>query len=238
MARSRRKHAMHQLKVVVFGQKPLSRAVKEDRGALRVHYQYRLGKVVQFIDSDVYFATSGSELGAEFASALNPPQQGGQFVLIFRVESWLIERPQGDKASDLFGAAECDSNQTVKGVQWAQPVPIKFRSNKFPIGHQFGTRKCFSRHEATFNIEPHVLSGKAGAVERSESLIDTCGVADLALLRDEDMIDESNQQRIQIRTQPYHHLVPEVRITRSVVSEMKDLADCRIDVRHISLRSP
>src|ERR1700738_5026693 len=42
MARSRRKHAMHQLKVVVFGQKPLSRAVKEDRVALTVHYQYRL----------------------------------------------------------------------------------------------------------------------------------------------------------------------------------------------------
>src|ERR1700687_1853484 len=42
MARSRRKHAMHQLKGVVFGQKPLSRAVKEDRVEPAVHYQYRL----------------------------------------------------------------------------------------------------------------------------------------------------------------------------------------------------
>src|SRR5258706_9458461 len=93
LARSRRKHAMHQLKVVVLGQKPLSRAVKEDRVALAVHYQYRLCKGLQDIRKDVYFATSGGELGAEFASALNPPQQGGQFVLILRVESWLIERP-------------------------------------------------------------------------------------------------------------------------------------------------
>src|SRR3954467_2503840 len=40
MARSRRKHAMHQLKVVVFGQNALSRAVMEDRVALAIHDQY------------------------------------------------------------------------------------------------------------------------------------------------------------------------------------------------------
>src|ERR1700755_1649433 len=132
-------------------------------------------------------------------------------MLVFRVESWIIERPQRDKSSDLLGAAERDSDQTVKGVQRAQPVPIKFGSNKLPIGHQFGTRECFSRHAAALSIEPDVLSGKAGAIERSESLIDTCGVADLALMRDEVMIDKGNQRRIQMRAQPHHHLAPEAR---------------------------
>ena len=64
-------------------------------------------------------------------------------------------------------------------------------------------------------------------LDRSPVLAVTCNVASKWL-----------ERRIQMRTQPHHDLVPEVRITRSVVSEMKDLADCRIDVRHISLRSP
>src|ERR1700754_1075036 len=67
--------------------------------------------------------------------------------------------------------------------------------------------------------------------------IDTYDVADVTLTRDEVMVNEGNPRRLQTPTQPRHHLVPKAWITGGMMSEMNNLADRRINVRHVSLRS-
>src|SRR6185437_15695443 len=153
--------------------------------ALAVHDQYRLRKGLHDVRKNLDFAARGHEIGAEFASAPQLQQQRAEFTLVLRIECQLIEWPQCDEGADLFSAAECDSDQTVKSPQRAQPIPVKFRPDKFPIWNQFGTGEHIPRQQAALGVQPYVLSGKTDAIERSETLIDSCGVADFTLMCDE-----------------------------------------------------
>src|SRR6266403_1661123 len=103
-------------------------------------------------------------------------------------------------------------------------MPIELRPDEFPIRYQFGARERLSRLETMVGVKPHVPLGEARGVKSAETSVDACGVADLALLRDEVVLDEGDERRPQWRTKQCRDLIPEVRITGRVMSEMDDLA--------------
>ena len=74
-------------------------------------------------------------------------------------------------------------------------MPIEFGSDEFPIRHQFSAGEHLPGLKKMFGMKPDVLPRIMRAVEFPEARFDPGGVADLTLMGNEIVFDESNDIR-------------------------------------------
>ena len=151
-------------------------------------------------------------------------KQRGEAVLVSCIKSRPFKRPKRNQAANLFAASRDAADETMKSVLRPKPMPIELCSDEFPIRHQFGARTYLPGLKKMFGMKPDVPSRIMRAVEFLEARFDTGGVADLTLMGNEIVFDESNDIRAQRRAKPCRDFVPEGWITGRVMREMDDLA--------------
>jgi hypothetical protein len=151
-------------------------------------------------------------------------KQRGEAVLVSRIKSRPFKRPKRDQAANLFAASRDAAEETMKSALRPKPTSIELGSNEFPIRHQFSAGEHLPGLKKMFGMKPDVLPRIMRAVEFPEARFDTGGVADLTLMGNEIMFDESNDIRAQRRTKPCRDFVPEGWITGRVMREMDNLA--------------
>ena len=151
-------------------------------------------------------------------------KQRGEAVLVSCIESRPLKRTKCDKAANLFAASRDAAEETMKSALRPKPTPIELGSDEFPIRHQLSARKNLPGLKKLFGLEPDVVPRIMRAVEFPEARFDTGGVADLTLMGNEIVFDESDDIRAQRRTKPRRDFVPEGWITGRVMREMDNLA--------------
>jgi hypothetical protein len=215
---------VHKDETGVLREEPFRRSIEQYRPPLAVDHENRFRKSPHRSLQKVSLTATCCEFGPELAGALQMRKQRDEAVLVSCIKSRPFKRPKRNQATNLFAVSRDTADETMESALRPKPMAIELRSDEFPIRHQFGARKHLRGLEKMFGMKPDVLPRIMRAVEFPEARFDTGGVADLTLMGNEIVFDESNDIRVQRRTKPCRDFVPEGWITGRVMREMDNLA--------------